>query len=518
MIAEFQTATDCQESQARRSIQRFLLVLSAQLERYHYLHEDDDYYIKQSELLDRCGSIRVNGERIYVVNVIRNEIRHGIFITVNTGNNINKKLSRIRLTVDFEELLLKSGTAEEYAREVYRGIIQDDSEIDWVDIDVNSVQAYLRSHDQYQHAEHKKIQRYRREAQTILKLAQAFEGCMPHVISESRFGRKYYTGPNLQTTSSHVRAIALGDCHQYDLEASVFAWKLSTFRQIADNFGDGYVARPATLEYLEHKAALRKKWARDVFGRDDEGYVKIIKRAIAAMGFGARLSRSPKTDLSDIITSQAARDRFCSHPDIQRFSQEQEEINAIIVEFGRATGQYDSWMANPDLVTENNRLDIKKTMSFLYQHRERDIIEGIQDIVGRDNVLLTVHDCIYTRRPIPLRDVREYLREQGEYYGIDHEQHRAWHWDGELQEHQARMAQEQELAEEIFGRTFMPEKHSADAHAHYRPISDDRIYDGSGWDGSSQYDADFDPLLDDLSAEERREYQQARNRVLGDQR
>ena len=228
---------------------------------------------------------------------------------------------------------------------------------------------------------------FRSHALRIKLIAQAAQEStgqcvMPNVISESQFGRKYYKGPNLQNTPKIVRHAALGTCHEYDIESSVFAWKYSLFKEICREENEN-VPMPATLEYLDYKRAKRRQLARIVFDSDEDGYVDIIKEAITAIGFGAPAratgfvarGKYDPSALNTIITARTRLDKFLADPWIQEFVQEQKSINTIIIEKASLEGMNKHFKTIPEMMDRAGRLRANSVVSYLYQQTERNILE-----------------------------------------------------------------------------------------------------------------------------------------------
>jgi hypothetical protein len=314
-----------------------------------------------------------------------------------------------------------------------------------------------------------------------------------------------------------VRNAALGNCHEYDIENSVFAWKLSVVRQICVAMGENEFTAPATLEYLEYKVAKRRQLTEIVFGTSEPGYVEYIKRAITAIGFGAPLrgggyktqGKYEPLALSECIKSTELLNKFLGDTWVQEFTDEQKIMNDIIIEYVCMQGAEDHLMSISELVNGRGKLKSNSVISYLYQQTERQILIKMCEFNHDRDVLLTVHDCFYTRRPIDLREARYELKQIGEFFDIGHEEHSAFSYDHEVEDHKRFIRQEEARV------AAMHNKPTHNAEQDYNPIKamkefqdnyrgDWDCHDGKCYDGSNRneaysmanYDRDLDPWYD----------------------
>lgn len=428
-----------------------------------------------------------------------------------------------------EDIIMASGDAEQLVQHLYQEYATEvmNDAVDLVPINQISLQNYILANQAIDRADARNARQagtldYNlKQAQRIRLIAQVNNGLLPQVISESAFGRRYYKGPNLVNCPKIVRHAALGACHEYDLESSVFAWKLSLFKDICREQGNNAPA-PATLEYLDRKSAVRRQVCHEVFDSTEEHWMDIIKKAITAIGFGAPMRASgyavdgiyQQPALNTIIIGDQQLQRFLDNAWVQEFAEEQKILNEIIYLVLKQYGHDKEWKQIPQLLNKKGQLKINQVISYLYQQAERQIMQSIIEQCEPSEILLVVHDCIYTRLPIKMRDVRELLKSQGEYFDISHEQHVAYHFDTYQAEHRARIAQEEQLAAEIFGTHTLPGVKLSKSQKVFN--SDRDCWDGSGYDGSGyeNYDASEDIFFDDMPEQQRREYAQDRQRIL----
>lgn len=445
---KFQRATGCSEDQAQKKTNQYITACLEQIIQHNYKSRDDLCAISLDRLRKRLTQVQVKGIRHFVWDTFQ-KFQERIFTPIEIGSNLTEKLTMARLNYDLESIIEQVGTADElfvakyekYSQEIERG------DFDQVPIDQQSLQAFIRSNraqDQKKlTAEHRKtLDNNYRQAVIIGRLASLNSDHLVQILSPSNFGRIYYQGPNLQTTSKIVRHAALGNCHEYDIESSVFAWKLGVFEQICQELGDN-CPRPWTLEIITHKAAIRRQLARDIFGDDSDYFVKIIKQFITAIGFGAptrdRGFRNPKTDryqpaaLETIIRSRTHLDRALTNAWIQNFVREQQQINDLIIEYCRQQGMEQHWRTIPELLDAAKRLQPRSVIAYLYQTAERQLLDAIRSQISNSEILLTVHDCIYTRRAVNLQELRSLVQQAGPYFKIEHQQHRAYTWQDPVQ-------------------------------------------------------------------------------------
>lgn len=519
-----QDQTGCSPKRADTLVKRYCRLVAQQV----LLHlskstgNDQCVHVSVDDIKKSLGDIIVRGQRYYALNELQ-KFKERLFTPILIGNNIIKELTMAQLNYDLEEILIAAGDSKELVEMLYKPFEHDD--IDSIPIDLFSLNSFIKGNQDIDRADPKnankihKINNYLYHALRIKLIAEAFGGVMPHVINESKFGRKYYKGPSLQTVPKRVRHAALGACFEYDIESSVFAWKYSWFKNICQEQNEP-VPMPATLEYLDHKRAIRRQVANAVFGTNSEWAVDIIKQAITAIGFGAparvagykRDGYYEPTALNEIITSQTRLQTFLNFPWVREFVQEQKSINTVIVEYSKLSGLEPTFRTIPELLDRAGRLKPNSIVSYLYQHSEREILEYLIAACEPSEILLTVHDCIYTRRPIDLLEVRVGLKQFGDYYDISSETHQRWAYDDNLQQHLQRMAQEESLAQGI--KITVTEKKQEEYEYRQRESVKDS-WDGSGYnDAQDNYDADRDPFLEDLSQEELLEYRQARQHVL----
>lgn len=493
----FQEATGCTAAKAQKHTQQYIWLCALEMIRDNFTSQaGSNYYINQTQLQNALSDIIVNKQRYYVWQTFQS-FPERIFDIITTGSNLNKELSMAQTKYTMEEVIMAAGTPEELWNEIYQKQFAPElltKDFDVVAIDQRSLSNYIRSNlsqdrDNPRNSSElvEEWDRNLKHAQKLWMLAQAGDGELIQIRNESQFGRRYYKGPNLQNTPKIVRHAALGACHEYDIESSVFAWKLSWFREIC-KVHNTTINMPATLEYLDHKVALRRRLAQSVFDTTADWAVKVIKEFITAIGFGAPLrgvgyvadGRYQKPALAQIITAKARLDLAMEDKWVQEFVQEQTDMNDAIVALARVN-MASELKSVPELWEKGGKkLKGNSVVSYLYQHAEREILDWAEEFCADREVLLTVHDCIYTRRPVKLMEFRAGLLEFGDFFKLEHTEHRRYGWEDPV------------LPTDPF---YDPREAVVQKNLERFDKQID-LYTGAGHDGTKEYDIEDDPYYD----------------------
>lgn len=445
---------------------------------------------------------------------------HPILIKVKSGYNFGKQgtLTMVKTTREIDRIL-----AEQNPQDTFNAFYPDGipAEVDTVRIDLKSLNAYMQANRSVvaQREDHKKkIDHNFKDASIIFDIASYCGGKLPQVIKMSEFGRKYYTGPNLQSVSKIVRLAALGDCHSYDIEASVFTWKFDLAKDLMPE-----VKLPATLTYLDYKDHHRKRLAELVFGNKSDYSVATIKQAITAIGFGARATNAvwmldggqwKTTALREIIKSQEYLEKFLTDKElIAEFILEQEAINHLIFD----TVKHDPMIKNKDILkTAGGKLSRNKTISYLYQQTESTIIKRLLKIAEPAEVMLLCHDGFYTKRKANKAELSSALKEFLPNGQLDHEEHTAYKFiDDSDQVRHRQLIQEQEqqlrLAKGSLTKDHYDSSPRQEPERYYEDYSNGYCDEVTTM---SSYDPENDPWLDELEAGDRQAYLLQRKRAL----
>jgi hypothetical protein len=363
---------------------------------------------------------------------------------------------------------------------------------------------------------------------------------MPHVINESEFGRRYYTGLNLQNAPKEVRHAALGTCYQYDMTSAVYAIKLNFASQITDEkftYTGEYVERGGIL-----KKSIRERLAHLCFEPTQEHYqfesrVDVIKSAMTAIGFGAKKTSTgyyvnntyTLGSLSEIFTYTINNKKipytklvngekinsielFLQDEWVSNFMREQEImtnlLNNYIIENKVVTKQ-----SHPYLVDKRNAFNKNKLISWFFQQTERQIMNRVIDYAESkgSHVLLRVHDAIYVDKKLNLQELYELLENEftdreltnryGKVFGFGETQINGYTFstenESDIDEHF------NQLIKDTLG-VDVPDvqqiKHQAPKQTTFNYQD---FYDSQCDYGQTEYDPENDPYVESMTYEER---------------
>jgi hypothetical protein len=307
-----------------------------------------------------------------------------------------------------------------------------------------------------------------RQAQVILRIAESGDGTLPMKKKHSHFGRTYYEGISVQSVHRTLREAMLGNCYQYDIRISVISWKMG-FAQLLYNSLKN--PRPfdvefgASLAYFEDKKNFREYIKQQTFGTgnhiSDEQQMDLVKQALTALGFGARIYQHGWVDRSGksfnpaivkIFRNTEDRKRFISCSLIQQFREEQKKLDEFIYEL--YTSQHSSILTDKELQTEKGKKSTAKMMAYLYQHTETLVMDVVRDELkklGRE-VIASVHDAIFIRHRLSGYDRENIQYKMRDISGIEY-------WVLEQDKHEAYKGVSQEvLRDELAHKKFMAEQ------------------------------------------------------------
>lgn len=294
-------------------------------------------------------------------------------------------------------------------------------------IDIESVQNYI--HWLIHSAKYfnkNQLERNLRQAQVVLRIAQFSGGILPMEKIRSEFGRTYYGGTNVQNVHKSLREAMLGSSYEYDIRSSVISWKMGFARECYEamltskSFNKEF---SAVLGYLQDKREFVAVVRYDTFSQNSnstkEQQEKIIKKAITAFSFGARLSEHgwygsagdyKRPSLATTITDAHERKRFMDSPMIKKFVAEQKLLDHYIYTKFIATYPYLRDM--PELQTGSGRTSKSKVMAWLYQNAETIVMDVVRGELAKLNieVIANVHDAIVIRKKLT-----KYQREEIEF-------------------------------------------------------------------------------------------------------
>ena len=424
---------DLSESQKTRIINRYVNAIKDELhsKEFKFYRNTDKFFVSLKNIGSKSRAM---------INKRQREMHTWfmdycpLFKIVTKGSNIDKRFTEISLyykidtlidtlynsTVNNEDFDQKTALEMLYGEEHFAVLANgDDSKVDFTPVDLQSLRAYIENTETYIQNQRqylkstKSLEKRVRQAKRIYAIAHICNGEIIQIKSHSEFGRQFYQGPNLLTCHKDVRHAALGECVEYDINNSVYAWRLHEAKKIVKKH-NAKIQFPCTVDYMDRKDYIRLTIARDVYGRDgisDPFKQKLIKQAFTAIGFGAQGSAEPvfwydrlerKTlALNDIIRNPVERKAFMEHPFIDEFIQEQHLISKLIYKEYK-----DDFKDVKVLLNSNGEVSEAKFIAFLYQHTETIVLNDALSHILKQNLLLRCHDAFYLRK-VNVDDVKE---------------------------------------------------------------------------------------------------------------
>lgn len=337
-----------------------------------------------------------------------------------------------------KDSIVEFETAEQTFKRLYSDYadsFNDDTQIDWVAIDTQSLRSYISENKKFQ-KDNNKLYQYGITAEEILKVSELLHEighvrcpALPQIKSPSAFGRMYYRSLNLQNIPKVVRHAALGHYNQYDITSSIFAWQLQSVNSAFKT--------PATKELVIYKDMIRQMLVNDCM-RDtpveETTKLKFIKQAITALGFGARIDGGAYFDLesnrwirsaiNDTIKNKEDRLRFQNHKWVKEFCAEQIKITDYIIANTDTTNLTDI----PELWSaKTGKIRPSSLMAYLYQQYESSLMTKIKQLIPEEfEFLLGVHDAFYTRHKLPGTMIQEYAQSINPYIKFEREEKSGW--------------------------------------------------------------------------------------------
>ena len=325
---------------------------------------------------------------------------HPLFTIQQIGSNLKGKQTVANTDIPLS-ILLAGNDKSAIVKKLYKDIDPlNPPEIEFAEIDIQNLKNYINRMSTYKTS--KTIEKNITEAVIIKIIAEETDGCLPMVVYESAFGRKYYRGRNLQSCSKEVRHAALGSCWSIDISNSVFNWRYSEADKSLQKL------LPNTRTYLLDKDRIRKKLAHATFGNTAKYTIDTVKRVMTAISFGARgetncwykneLGHWVQGSISEIIKSPDLRKELFAFNDMEfsmpQFMHEQELINTYLVKTKFKDLIKDPEIRKICLTDSGKRISEKKFLALMYQQAERRIMEQVNTWANAKRLLL-VHDGAY---------------------------------------------------------------------------------------------------------------------------
>ena len=425
---------------AEKHYNKYLEIMREQLLRQLPYIDDDKVNIN----LDKLWSYKFMHKGLYYyIWQEFNQIQPFVYI-VDKGSNIKNHISVGKiLDQKLIDLLIDTADTLELVKMYYGDISINDMVM--IPIDMKSTRGYIDATEyklqtiDTNNNYYNKVLANLRSAKYIKLISEYFypkygSYVLPHISSDSPYGRTYYKGINLQNISKEVRAAVLGTHYQYDIYAAIFAIKLFHAQEILNKENKSVWREFSyTTEYLEHKDLIRSRFGKLITHYPDGK--KLAKEAITAIGFGARLSggawleglKWQTSSIKDIIKNRDDFKAFASDTWLRNFHREQKELTKLIVDDSLQNKQFiEKINTLPDIKSVNGNYNKQKIMSYIFQHTETKLMDAI---VSYTNPIIRIHDAFLTKDKIhnnTLIDIKTMLNQTCEFFKIELTEVQGW--------------------------------------------------------------------------------------------
>jgi hypothetical protein len=466
VLSALETAFPTPPNRAKQQLDKYLALLErlmrlSQLNRSSFAHKFDAYDIPLTKLIN--GSPTINNKKYRVhqwlgandmalvknINANANNITKEIAILKPTSNLIvkNDNLLKYLQTLAAHELdvYLSTLTQEwqalvsEHLSEYNSLSVKDRKKLYFNSpIDADSLKKYIK-HIVKGSVSMSRLKKENSliQAELVLRIAQVTNGFLHQKIDRKAFGRTYYEGVSVVSVKKELRMAMLGASWEYDAKSCSIAWKMSFASQwhaqkktrqktVEESF-------PVTTLYLEDKEAFFNYVIQKVFPTtSNQDYKPIIKEAMNAIGFGAKLSmgtwhtdegvekRSSLFEVFDYDTTSLK--RFIECDLVLLINKEQQTLNKFIV--SKFTGD-SFWQA--EMTAEQQRKKVKQFSSaqkivWLYQHAESIMMDIVRAEVKKsgNTVLANVHDAVVVHNQIPAKLLAKIERKVQQRTGVSY--------------------------------------------------------------------------------------------------
>lgn len=444
------------QKKQQKHFEQYLSVVFSHLAKRLPFMNDQFTYLALKKIHDECGEFQYQNERYYIYKEFKDICP--LYAVIDTGSNLKytknlfQKNSRVKImNYKYIDLLIDNGNAQELVALFY-GDIDDKVELKTVNVDMLSLNNFINHCDNelrvgsVNEKYYNQIRKNRYQAKYIKIISEFFHDaygkyCFPMIPHKSDYGRTYYKGINIMNMKEEVRRAVIGNYHQYDLDAAVYAIKVMLAKNVlAENDESHFGKFTYTKEYLDRKSNLRKELARECLIKTPVPFkekIKYIKEAITAIGFGARIGAGSwqTTDnewknpaLNDIIMNKEDRERFINHSFVKNFVKEQQDMLKLIVDHYLKDDEFvNKLIPIKNMFNNNGRVRKAQVMAYLFQHTESYIMNQVASLAGQEVFL--IHDALITNKPITnscLLDMKYLLKELDDELTIDHEFKKGW--------------------------------------------------------------------------------------------
>ena len=447
------------KNSAAKALKKYINLLEVQLNSCETKGRDkeqiarDIYYISLNKQRHKGGQI--GPKKLRVQNWLEaNKLE--LFKVIVIGSNLTEQLTQIKLTKwakaiyheqpqtnplvhTDDEIALMMQNQQQTNQTFFDKLFPDysqlsqeerDQQYNLVPIDLKSLKNYRRWLEEAANLISVEDRlKYLNQIDHITRVAKHTGGLYVQKKKPSQFGRMYFVGLSVQNASKQLREAMLGRCYEYDLKSAVFSWKMLYANDVVISEGlDQTVDQlfKTTIGYLRDKQDFIWSVRYMTFTADSnvpkELQVKLIKQAMTAISFGARLystgwklanGKWQNTSIGDIFKNPNERDRFINCCLIKDFVREQTMLDKVI--FNSDFRDQKDPFSGADVYTPSGRLSRAKVIAFMYQTYETDLMDIVELLINKldKQVIARVHDAIYTKQKLSVDDrdeIEHYLR------------------------------------------------------------------------------------------------------------
>ena len=364
-----------------------------------------------------------------------------LWAEINKGDNLRGVVTEVMLTFDIQEALQSLSSTEIYESwneeckkiktlkvNAHKNYTHED-----IPIDLDNVVRYIRRTEHDIKSASSKVKKTMEinlvEAKIIEALALAHNKPITCDISGNTtwmlpqlyydvdlFDRRYYvTSLALQRMHSTLRKVCLGKGYGIDLNTSVYSF----YKLIAkmNNIDSNIIT-----EMMENKTAFRQSVGSVLINSYEYSRVSKVKRAITAMGFGAKSSDFGAVD--KILKDKEDLKAFNEHPKIVALKKFQKEI----LTWAKEEFKDEIKTLGEDFKT-GRQYNFKKLLAMKYQQYETMIMTDIIDHVNNCDsaaLMLWVHDGIYIKGKVNAKDIQYIIYSLNEYASAEFEKVELW--------------------------------------------------------------------------------------------
>ena len=388
------------ETKAIKKVARYFEVWVDQLEAFPSLHGIAKMGVDRVN--KSVGRVRSNTYIAYLLKPLS-------FYTLVTEGFKGRGLSEITVHPRYRNIISNYITQETLMPTQTNVIHSDDPLIIQVNLDFDYMESVLS--DSYNRKE--LTDQTQRDLDRIL--SQAPDGVLIQRFAQtkgSRSRRLYTHRKSLQNVTREARKLLVPSHSTIDINTSVFAIMYAVYLSLFEQNG----VKPHTLvaveDYIKNKDSIRESVAKKLFPKmryaTQESYaIKVVKQAYTAIGFGARVQKTPSYFFDDNgnLQSNALHDilhdrtsDFIKISRVAAFIEEYKLMTDVIYEFMRNSPLVlsdDLVIAASDDVTKSQRL------AYFYQSLERQCLDlmyqTVSTVYGPSGVYALLHDGIMTQ-------------------------------------------------------------------------------------------------------------------------